>query len=61
MITGSADSKPAEARRLGAFGYIPKPLDMAYGDRIVSIALENRRTKRPMRIGESTRIVLTLR
>ena len=43
MITGNVDSAPAEALKLGAFAYIPKPFDLAYVEQLVPLALMRRR------------------
>ena len=43
MITGTRDAKAAaEAIALGAFAYIPKPLEVAYIDNLVAAALKAR-------------------
>ena len=39
MITGSDSSSASEALRIGAFGYLPKPMDLRYVEHIVSLAL----------------------
>ena len=39
MITGSDSSSASEALRMGAFGYLPKPMDLRYVEHIVSLAL----------------------
>ena len=39
MITGSDSASASEALRLGAFGYLPKPMDLRYVEHIVSAAL----------------------
>ena len=43
MITGNVDEAPAEALKLGAFAYIPKPFDLAYVEQLVPLALMRRR------------------
>jgi CheY-like chemotaxis protein len=43
MVTGNVDSAPAEALKLGAFAYIPKPFDLAYVEQLVPLALMRRR------------------
>jgi two-component system response regulator AlgR len=53
VVTGNADSAPAEALKLGAFAHFPKPIDAAYLDQLVPLALDRRRTPR-LRFGEST-------
>ena len=44
MITGNAAAAPAEALRLGAFAYFPKPVDFTYLEQLVPLALQRRRT-----------------
>ncbi len=44
MVTGNVDSAPAEALKLGAFAYIPKPFDLSYVEQLVPLALMRRRT-----------------
>jgi CheY-like chemotaxis protein len=44
MVTGNTDSAPAEALKLGAFAYIPKPFDFTYIQQLVPLALTSRRT-----------------
>lgn len=39
MITGSDSGSASEALRLGAFGYLPKPMHLRYVEHIVSLAL----------------------
>ena len=39
MITGSDSGSASTALRLGAFGYLPKPMDLRYVEHIVSLAL----------------------
>ena len=39
MVTGSDSSSASEALRMGAFGYLPKPMDLRYVEHIVSLAL----------------------
>ena len=39
MITGSDSGSASEALRMGAFGYLPKPMDLRYVEHIVSLAL----------------------
>jgi CheY-like chemotaxis protein len=46
MVTGNVDSTPAEALKLGAFAYIPKPFDLAYVEQLVPLALMRRRVPR---------------
>jgi DNA-binding NtrC family response regulator len=53
MVTGNVDSTPAEALKLGAFAYIPKPFDLAYVEQLVPLALMRRRTPSKTRIAES--------
>jgi CheY-like chemotaxis protein len=43
MVTGNVDSAPAEALKLGAFAYIPKPFDLTYVEQLVPLALMRRR------------------
>ena len=43
MITGNADAAPAEALRLGAFAYLPKPVNFTYLEQFVPLALLRRR------------------
>jgi CheY-like chemotaxis protein len=43
MVTGNVDDAPAEALKLGAFAYIPKPFDLAYVEQLVPLALMRRR------------------
>ena len=43
MVTGNTDAAPAEALKLGAFAYIPKPFDMVYVEQLVPLALMQRR------------------
>jgi len=43
MVTGNTDATPAEALKLGAFAYIPKPFDFAYVEQLVPLALTRRR------------------
>ena len=40
MITGSDCASAAEALRLGAVGYLPKPMHLRYVEHIVSVALD---------------------
>jgi len=39
MLTGSDSSSASEALRLGAFGYLPKPMNLRYLEHIVLLAL----------------------
>jgi DNA-binding NtrC family response regulator len=39
MVSGSDSSSASEALRLGAFGYLPKPMNLRYVEHIVSLAL----------------------
>jgi DNA-binding NtrC family response regulator len=39
MITGSDSGSASKALRLGAFGYLPKPMNLRYVEHIVSLAL----------------------
>ena len=43
MVTGNVDEAPAEALKLGAFAYIPKPFDLTYVEQLVPLALMRRR------------------
>ena len=43
MVTGNVDEAPAEALKLGAFAYIPKPFDLTYVEQLVPLALTRRR------------------
>jgi DNA-binding response OmpR family regulator len=43
MLTGAQASAAADALRLGAFAYIPKPFDLSYLETVVSLALDCRR------------------
>jgi CheY-like chemotaxis protein len=52
MITGNVDSAPAEALKLGAFAYIPKPFDLVYVEQLVPLALMRRRPPK-VRVTES--------
>ena len=47
MVTGNVDEAPAEALKLGAFAYIPKPFDLAYIEQLVPLALMRRRAPKP--------------
>lgn len=47
MISGNAsEASLAEALKLGAFAYIPKPFNLLYIDQLVGLALEGRRAAR---------------
>lgn len=43
IVSGNTDSAPAEALKLGAFAYIPKPVDFIYVEQLVPLALTQRR------------------
>jgi DNA-binding NtrC family response regulator len=43
IVSGNTDSMPAEALKLGAFAYIPKPVDFTYVEQLVPLALTQRR------------------
>ena len=43
IVSGNTDSMPAEALKLGAFAYIPKPVDFNYVEQLVPLALTQRR------------------
>ena len=43
IVSGNTDSMPAEALKLGAFAYIPKPVDFIYVEQLVPLALTQRR------------------
>jgi two-component system OmpR family response regulator len=43
IVSGNTDSMPAEALKLGAFAYIPKPVDFNYVEQLVPLALTRRR------------------
>ena len=43
IVSGNTDSAPAEALKLGAFAYIPKPVDFIYIEQLVPLALTQRR------------------
>ncbi len=38
-VTGGDGESASEAMRMGAFGYLPKPMDLRYVEHIVSLAL----------------------
>ena len=43
IVSGNTDTMPAEALKLGAFAYIPKPVDFIYVEQLVPLALTQRR------------------
>lgn len=43
IVSGNTDAMPAEALKLGAFAYIPKPVDFTYVEQLVPLALTQRR------------------
>ena len=39
MVTGGDSASASQALQMGAFGYLPKPMDLRYVEHIVSLAL----------------------
>jgi len=39
MVTGGDSASASEALRMGAFGYLPKPMNLRYVEHIVTLAL----------------------
>jgi CheY-like chemotaxis protein len=46
VLTALAGSAPGEALKLGAFAYVPKPVDFAYLNTLIPLALDQPRTPR---------------